>query len=404
MTILGEQAQVLEEEIERLYRNWFIETCDDWVVPYLGDLIGVRPTSARQLSTRAEVANALGYRRRKGTLAVVEQLARDVTGLPARAVEYFTLLSTTQNLNHLRMENHGTPNLRDGAALSHLGGPFERTTHLLEVRGIEHGNGRYNIPNIGVHLWRLSALELRKVMAHAVEDGTGLHFTFSPLGNDLQLFRRPGRSPVPSRARRKATCPIPSRDMISTSTWKTFMARMQVSQFGMATHLSPKSLCATLRAGMHPVPDGRTISIDPELGRIAFASEPASGIVRVLYHYGFSASLGGGSYGRSEATENSAVNVFHVGTDHETIESALAAWSGISEAERQEHPSVIQIDDSSTYRATLPPTDIPQGSSLIIRAAANQRPALLLEGDVSVSGGQVASFDWMACLSPITQY
>ena len=85
ITILGEQAQVLEEEIERLYRNWFIETCDDWVVPYLGDLIGVSPTSARQLSTRAEVANTLGYRRRKGTLAVVEQLARDVTGLPARA-------------------------------------------------------------------------------------------------------------------------------------------------------------------------------------------------------------------------------------------------------------------------------------------------------------------------------
>ena len=140
------------------------------------------------------------------------------------------------------------------------------------------------------------------------------------------------------------------------------------------------------------MPDGRTISIDPELGRIAFASEPASGIVRVLYHYGFSASLGGGSYGRSEATENSAVNVFHVGTDHETIESALAAWSGLSEAERQEHPSVIQIDDSSTYRATLPPTDIPQGSSLIIRAAANQRPALLLEGDVSVSGGQGSEF------------
>jgi len=105
ITILGEPAQVLEEEIERLYRNWYIETCDDWVVPYLGDLIGVRPTSARQLSTRAEVANTLGYRRRKGTLAVVEQLARDVTGLPARAVEYFTLLSTTQNLNHLRMEN-----------------------------------------------------------------------------------------------------------------------------------------------------------------------------------------------------------------------------------------------------------------------------------------------------------
>ena len=392
ITILGEQARVLEEEIERLYRNWFIETCDDWIVPYIGDLIGVRPTSARQLSTRAEVANTLGYRRRKGTLAVVEQLARDVTGLPARAVEYFTLLSTTQNLNHLRMDNHGTPNLRDGAVLSHLGAPFERTPHLLEVRGIERGDGRYNIPNIGVHLWRLSALELRKVMAHAVGDGSGLHFTFSPLGNDMQLFRRPEPIASPFASATESNVPDPiSRHDLHEHLEDFFGENASVAVWDGDALIAQVAVC-NLTGWDHPVPDGRTISIDPELGRIAFASEPASGVVRVLYHYGFSASLGGGSYARGEASDNSAVNVFHVGTEHETIESALTAWSGLSELERQEHPSVIQIDDSSTYRETLPPIDIPQGSSLIIRAAASQRPALLLEGDVSVSGGQGSEF------------
>ena len=398
ITILGEQAQVLEEEIERLFRNWFIETCDDWIVPYIGDLIGVRPTSARQLSTRAEVANILGYRRRKGTLAVVEQLARDVTGLPARAVEYFTLLSTTQNLNHLRMENHGTPNLRDGAVLSHLGEPFERTTHLLEVRGIERGDGRYNIPNIGVHLWRLSALELRKVMAHAVEDGSGLHFTFSPLGNDMQLFRRPEPIASPFASATESNVPDPiSRHDFHEHLEDFFGENASVAVWDGDALIAQVAVC-NLTGWDHPVPDGRTISIDPELGRIAFASEPASGVVRVLYHYGFSASLGGGSYARGEAFDNSAVNVFHVGTEHETIESALAVWSELSELERQEHPSVIQIDDSSTYRETLPPIDIPQGSSLIIRAAASQRPALLLEGDVSVSGGQGSEFGLDALL------
>ena len=400
ITILGEQAQVVEEEIERLYRNWFIETCDDWVVPYIGDLIGVRSTSARQLSTRAEVGNTLGYRRRKGTLAVVEQLARDVTGWPACAVEYFTLLSTTQNLNHLRMDNLGTPDLRDGAALSRIGGPFEHTTHLLEVRHIEHGDGRYNIPNVGVHLWRLSAFELRGCVPHAVEDGTGLHFTFSPLGNDMTLFERPEAiaSPFASATERNVPDPIRRSDFHEhLGDFYGENASVAVWNGEALIALGQVAVC-NLSDWQHPVPTGQTISIDPELGRIAFDGEPASGLVRVLYHYGFSASLGGGSYDRGAEFDSSAVRFLHVGTDQnaggfQTIEAALAAWAGLSDAERREHPIVIQIDDSSTYRETLPPIDIPEGSSLIIRAAASQRPALLLESEVAISGGEGSEFE-----------
>jgi len=34
------QAGILEQDMEDLYDNWFIETCDAWVVPYIGDLLG----------------------------------------------------------------------------------------------------------------------------------------------------------------------------------------------------------------------------------------------------------------------------------------------------------------------------------------------------------------------------
>jgi uncharacterized protein involved in exopolysaccharide biosynthesis len=47
---------------------------------------------------RAEVANTIAYRRRKGTACVVEQLARDATGQSAAAVEFFQRIITTQNL------------------------------------------------------------------------------------------------------------------------------------------------------------------------------------------------------------------------------------------------------------------------------------------------------------------
>jgi hypothetical protein len=53
-------------------------------------------------SPRAEVAHTIAFRRRKGTATMLEQLARDVTGWPARVVEYFQLLGWTQNMNHIR--------------------------------------------------------------------------------------------------------------------------------------------------------------------------------------------------------------------------------------------------------------------------------------------------------------
>ena len=41
--LLAEELEIVEADIDALYENWFIETCEDWVIPYLGDLVGARP-------------------------------------------------------------------------------------------------------------------------------------------------------------------------------------------------------------------------------------------------------------------------------------------------------------------------------------------------------------------------
>ena len=43
LRVIAEQVDIVEGDIGQLYDNWFIETCEDWVVPYIGDLIGYRP-------------------------------------------------------------------------------------------------------------------------------------------------------------------------------------------------------------------------------------------------------------------------------------------------------------------------------------------------------------------------
>jgi hypothetical protein len=98
---------VLEDDVDRLYDGWFIETCEEWLVPYLAELVGlaeVPPDLGTTVSRRALVANTVAYRRRKGTLAAIEQVARDVTGWPTKAVEYRPLLVTTTHVNHVRLD------------------------------------------------------------------------------------------------------------------------------------------------------------------------------------------------------------------------------------------------------------------------------------------------------------
>jgi len=68
--LVAKEFQALEENVEQLYDDQFIETCADWVAPYIGDLIGYQPlhgVTPRIASPRAEVAHTIAYRRRKGT-------------------------------------------------------------------------------------------------------------------------------------------------------------------------------------------------------------------------------------------------------------------------------------------------------------------------------------------------
>jgi hypothetical protein len=42
LAIIESELRSIRGDMEALYENWFIETCEDWVVPYIGDLLAVR--------------------------------------------------------------------------------------------------------------------------------------------------------------------------------------------------------------------------------------------------------------------------------------------------------------------------------------------------------------------------
>src|ERR1700733_4686870 len=84
---IGAQVAVVRRSIDRLWADQSIETCDDWVIPYIGVLLSVNLVNHLDpQAQRIDVAKTIHYRRRKGTLDVLEELARDVTGWTAHVV------------------------------------------------------------------------------------------------------------------------------------------------------------------------------------------------------------------------------------------------------------------------------------------------------------------------------
>jgi hypothetical protein len=203
MGLMSEQANLLKDDISGLYDDLFIETCADWVIPYIGDLVANNPIYETIRGRRADVAKTIYYRRRKGTLPMLEELARDITGWSAHAVAFFEQLGWTQNLNHIRYagapnpqaldpnaaDRVGTAHIRNLNAMDLLDGPFDITSHTVDVRRIRRTEGWYNIKKIGFFLWRLASyrMELSNPRQSAVSYG----WHFSPLGNPIPLFTKP---------------------------------------------------------------------------------------------------------------------------------------------------------------------------------------------------------------------
>ncbi|HEU4711223.1 MAG TPA: hypothetical protein VFS76_06635 [Pyrinomonadaceae bacterium] len=326
LRVISEQVNVVEENILQLYENWFIETCQDWTVPYIGELIGYTPvheagepgrTPADQprnriLIPRREVATTIQSRRRRGTLALLEELARNTAGWPSRAVEFSRFLSVTPAINSSLGSRGRLPDLRQAFDLDLLDSPFERLAHTPDVRriGSSRGGGRYNLPAVGLFVWRLNEYSVTNTQAACLEDdGLPFAYTFSFLGNDTPLFARtqPETDPthiadeenLPVRIRRLAFERHPDRYYGEGKSLRIWTG-ISDDNNGLKIEAVPleKIKAANLSDwNRYRTPHGY-VAVDPELGRIAFHPDESPRGIWVSYYYGFSADIGGGEYRR----------------------------------------------------------------------------------------------------------
>src|SRR4030095_5059433 len=112
LAVVEDAFVAIHENIESLYNDLFIETCDDWVIPYIGDLVGTSYLKGETWSLRADVADTIALRRRKGTLGAIELLTYNLTRWGVHSVELFERLGWNQHLNHQRPDGGGLPPFR----------------------------------------------------------------------------------------------------------------------------------------------------------------------------------------------------------------------------------------------------------------------------------------------------
>lgn len=220
--ILARQAAVARRSADRLWEDQFIDFCDDWAVPYIGELVGARLVhELNRRGRRVDVAKTLFYRRRKGTPVVMDTLIGDITRWDGVVVESFRRLARARHrldpqpgrlLGLVTRTPPGgyadLPRARGGGLVD---GPFDEYFHTPDFRQQRGVLGRYNIPKLNFHLFRLRAFEVN--FATPVDLGSR-RFTFDPSGRDIELFR-PSRTLGPDewspKVEWEVRAPIPCR-------------------------------------------------------------------------------------------------------------------------------------------------------------------------------------------------
>jgi len=325
----------VHDNIEQLYRDLFIETCEPWVIPYIGALLGTSVLSGDTWTLRAGVADTIALRRRKGTIGAIELLAFNLTKWGAHVVELRENLAWHHHLNHQRPDagglapyslpgvtmntviRGGTVPLRDPAMLSLLGTPFDPYAYYADVRPPAPGALRINLPNLAIFLWRLEGF--RAPVSKPMFRGTGVNgapapgeagfaarFDVHPLGEPVRLFNtpryRPDRQPPVVTQVDETPGPIPparltSNDQagnpgayVSAGIYKPanpLADNLLITDAGLQFHVPEANftgdtwtfrganLCAW-ETPLRPPLNDREIAIDPVIGRVVLGVKTAA--------------------------------------------------------------------------------------------------------------------------------
>ncbi|MBP7399062.1 MAG: hypothetical protein KA954_05700 [Chitinophagales bacterium] len=202
--VIAKQAAILRRSQDSLWDDQFIELCNEWAVPYIGDLVATRLLSEKnKRGRRIDVAKTIYYRRRKGTPRILEELISDISGWEGKLVEQFQKLARSRHGLDTKPQTlsgkysgtlpGGWADLRNPRTSELINGPFEEFFHTPDMRRHHGLQGRYSISKLAFYLYRLKAYQVINSTPFSL--GDGVSFSFDPSGRDISLFSKSSLSP-----------------------------------------------------------------------------------------------------------------------------------------------------------------------------------------------------------------
>ncbi len=435
---IGAQAAILRRSMDRMWEDQSIETCDDWVIPYIADLLATNLVASLDArGQRLDVAKTIYYRRRKGTIAILEEIAADITGWNARIVEFFRRVGRTRHdfdpeiglpsatddfygNQKLQLAEGfvgaltrtgigGWADLRNSYGAMKTNSAFDEYFHTADFRRGQGQVGWYNIPRLGVFLWRLLSFGLDKTTPVEVQNCPG-HYTFDPTGREMPLFAAATRdfgdqwvSPAEWQLPTPISIPLLRADLElpvtpdeqqldaqhlyaivdPTDSTKTRILFRSLGVFVQGNLIPGDQITTNPRITdtetfIDPEtgqPITRTIAffIDPQTGRLIKRAHAPEGEVLVTYHYGFSSTIGAGPFDRRILGEKLASQpepVNHISGGRNALDTPLATLAPTG---------TIILNDSLTYESVNPVGSTTTGIQQVTIMAKNEsRPVIRL--------------------------
>ncbi len=401
---IGAQAAVLRRTIDRLWEDQSIETCDDWVIAYIGDLLATNLVASLDArGQRIDVAKTIYYRRRKGTLAILEEIAANITGWNARVVEFFRRMGRTRHNFDPEVGGSHTLLLAEGligqwthtraggwADLRNVYGAlkaqtaFDEFSHTADFRLGVDTVGWHNIPHLGVFLWRLYSFGLDQTTPVGDLDCPG-QFTFDPTGREIPLFAAASRtsasygdnwvSPQEWQLPAEIATALLQAALINPSQiplYATADASGDVTPNSIGVFTNPGTGYELLDS-THFLDANNQSTIYPESGRFHVIGGHG-GPFFVTYNYGFSSTIGAGAFNRQlpGVTEPAAPGPISIISNGAAIPDPSPTGS-------------VTINDSLTY---LTVNNLANVQAVKIQAAQSKRPVLRLPAPTGAGESQ----------------
>ncbi len=80
LAVLATPLATVRQSVQELHSDLFVDTADDAMIPYLAQMVGTALAFPDAASNRRDVRGTVGWRRRKGTPAALEEMGGELTG------------------------------------------------------------------------------------------------------------------------------------------------------------------------------------------------------------------------------------------------------------------------------------------------------------------------------------